>query len=186
MSGILDFVEEECANAAQLVDILDAQATLLHDGASDPNYRLLRDILHYCAHYLPAVLFPYEDCLIDYLGRHQPESQPLAETLRRRHERHGTLAIALHDMLDGVLSGHMVPRDRLTKETDAYITLLRDHIAPIERQLIGAARRLAREDLAAAERECAARLTTETRESLREEFTRLRLAIENEHNLSVD
>ncbi|MEX2479705.1 MAG: hypothetical protein WD928_02475 [Gammaproteobacteria bacterium] len=186
MSDLLDFVEEECAHAAHVVDILDAQAAILHDGASDPNYRLLRDIMHYCAHYLPAVLFPYEDCLLERLGQHQPELHQLAEALHRRHERHSVLAIALHNMLDGVLSGHMVPRGRLTKETDAYITLLREHIAPLERQLIEAAHKLASEDLAVAERQCAARLTAETRESLREEFTRLRSAIDNEHALSVE
>lgn len=138
MPTLLARIEEERAALARLLAILDKELDQLREPNSDPDYRLIHDIVHYCHVYPPLSLFRYEDSLFAYLAEHDPDWAALAATLRSRHARHAKLAAALYEMLEGVLSGHLIPRERLLKEAAAYVKLHRDHIASREAKLLSA------------------------------------------------
>lgn len=180
MTTVLDVVERERSALVRIIAILDTQLDHLRDTGSDPNYRLLHDIVRYCCVYPPLSLFRLEDALFAHLAERDRDLQQLADELRRRHQRHAKLAEALYALLEGVLAGHMIPRQRLLKEAAAYVRLQREHMASRETRLLAAtAAELDADELAALERHRDPDQPL-VQPGVEEEFTRLREDIEKE------
>lgn len=181
MSEFLNALGKQRARIARMVDIFDAQLEGLRDASGDPDYRLLREIARYFCHYPTSTHYPFEDRLYARLAELRPDYGEQARELARRHERHAGLAQALHDLLDGACSGHMVPRDRLLKEANAYVVLQREHMMPLAEALFAAAgTELGVADVAAVEAACGEHTDPEVRARVEEEFARIEKDIEEE------
>lgn len=181
MSDFLGELGRQRARIAHMVEVFDQQLERLRDSAADPDYHLLREMARYFCHYPTSTHYPFEDRLYARLAALRPELAEDVETLARRHERHGHLAQSLYGLLDGACSGHLVPRDRLLKEANAYVALQREHMMPLAQTLFEAAvATLDGESVAAFEAECDGHADAEVRARIDDEFSRIERHIEEE------
>lgn len=178
MSAFLETIATQQARIARMVDVLDAQLDSLRDSGRDPDYHLLREIARYFCHYPTSIHYPFEERLYARLVDARPSLRKKADLLRRRHARHARLAADVFALLDGACSGHLVPRDRLLKEANAYVVLQRDHMIPQSGELIKlAADALQEHDIDAVEKDCDAHADREVRRKIEDEFSRMETAI---------
>jgi hemerythrin-like domain-containing protein len=186
VANILDTLALEQAYIARMIDLLDEQLEILRDPTRDADYQLLREIARYFCHYPTAIHYPFVDTLFDYLAELEEGLKPRVGETKRRHERHARLVDDVYGLLDGVCSGHMIPRDRLLKEAAAYVALHRDHMAPIDAELFDAAcDRLSESDLETVEKRWNQHTAPSLRAKIEDEFTRMREAIEALHSEDI-
>jgi hemerythrin-like domain-containing protein len=114
----------EHGNFRKLLDLLEAQLYLFHKG-EQPDYSLMTDILHYMTHYPDGFHHPTEDVIFSYL----------LESGAR-----------LHENLQSVIAGTMMPRKMVEAPGLQYVTYYRTHMDTEESDLFLLAERLLRDD----------------------------------------
>ncbi|MGR8920335.1 MAG: hemerythrin domain-containing protein [Gammaproteobacteria bacterium] len=181
MPNLLQTIAADRAHIARVVTILDHELDALRDPSSDPDYRLLADILNYFRHYPTSVHYPNEDLVYSYLAEIEPAHAAMVEDLRRQHERQAGLAEDLFRRFEGIAAGNVGERGRLAEDADAYVALIREHMAPEDDALYeAAAARLGGEELAALETRAAEQLDPSIRKRIEQDFGSLLQSIEED------
>ena len=124
----------EHRNFHRLLDLLDREVAGLEEQDS-PAYDLLADIVYYLTHYPDSHHHLAEDEFFDIVCRQEPK---LVESVRELHQQHGVIATngaQLHQLLESVMSGGIVPRKQLQEAARQYIDAYRAHMA-YEEQLL--------------------------------------------------
>jgi len=133
----------------RLLDFLEEQMATFRAGA-DPDYELMRDVVHYLHHYADRFHHPREDAAFERLARRDPESEPQVKKLHQEHRAIDVAGEALLGRLDDILQGVVIERTTVEAAAALYLVYFRQHIATEENTILQrAARALTKEDWAA-------------------------------------
>ncbi len=135
MSRVLDHIHQDHRNMIQLLEILESEVKDLASG-SDHDYSVMSDIVDYFNHYPTHFHHPYEDKLFEWIGIENPSLRSLIDELQTEHEAQATLGNEMSMFLQGIRTGHMVPREAVVKDLTEYIRVQRDHIDKEEGRLL--------------------------------------------------
>ena len=126
--------KSEHANFLRLLDLLDAEIRVFHQGER-PNYDLMLDILYYLIHYPDHFHHPKEDVAMERLLKREPGSRPLASELALEHKVIAESGNVLFEQLQGVVSGAVMPRTAVEGPAATYAAYYRQHMAREEADL---------------------------------------------------
>ena len=144
MSTVLDRLHDDHRNMVRLLDFLDAEVEDLAAGR-DHDYQLLADAVNYFNHYPATSHHPVEDQIFQWLARWRPDLTSLVDELRLDHEEQGKQVRQMAVFMQGIVSGHMVPRQRIVDELRQFSAGQRDHINKEESKLLKETEKLLRE-----------------------------------------
>jgi len=143
VTDALALLREEHVNFGRLLDLLDAELALFHQGHS-PNYELMLDIMFYMTHYPDMQHHPTEDLAFAKLTRRDARLRPAVEELTRQHELLKESGAKLVLELEDIVNGSIVPRQEVERPGKAYVENFRSHIDREEAELFPIAARLLR------------------------------------------
>ena len=123
------------ANFAVLLDLLERQLDLFHQGES-PDYELMSDIMFYMTHYTDQVHHPREDLAFARIREREPEMEALVDELIAQHATLKAAGEALIRALDDIVNGSITSRARLEVPARAYVEMLRGHMRREETALL--------------------------------------------------
>ena len=133
----------------RLLQFLDAQLAAFRAG-DDPDYALMRDVVHYLQHVADVCHHPREDAAFERLVEHD---RTLEVPINRLLQEHRVLAAAgekLMLILEDVLEDVMVERGEVEAAAATYLVYYHHHLAEEEREILPrAAQLLTPEDWAA-------------------------------------
>ena len=138
-------LREEHVNFRKLLDLLEKQLDLFHIGES-PDYPLLTDILHYMTHYPDRFHHPKEDIIFARLVQRDPRVARKVEELARQHHAIAESGARIHENLESVLNGALMPRRMIEAPGLMYITYYRSHMEKEESDLFLLAETLLHDD----------------------------------------
>ena len=126
---------------ARLLDLLEAQVAMFHEGAW-PNFGLMLDIVTYLREYADHCHHPREDAAFEHLLLHDPS---LSLPINRLLQEYRVIVVAgeeLVEHLDDVIADAMVPRARIEAAAAQYLAYYRHHVGTEEREILPRAARL--------------------------------------------
>lgn len=144
MSAILEQLHRDHHNMVRLLDLLDEHIGAIAAGTED-DFRLVAEIIKYFNHYPTSSHHPYEDEVFNWVCRECPTLSEAVADLRSEHVLQAQLGEQVATFLQGVLSGHMVPRQKIVDELNAYSEVQRGHINKEEGHLLKETEKLLRE-----------------------------------------
>ncbi|MGI9292436.1 MAG: hemerythrin domain-containing protein [Pseudomonadales bacterium] len=113
---------------ATLQDGLERQTKQLAPGGK-PDYRILRDMLHYIAHYPDEFHHPLEDLIYERLVKRHHASTGDVEELLGEHQDMARDTKFLLNQLNAVCDGtHKPMRNQLRQDLQSYVEFYRVHI----------------------------------------------------------
>jgi len=134
---------------ASLLDFLQQQMTAFHEGG-DPDYELMRDVLHYLHHYADHYHHPREDAAFTRLVRRSPALRIPIMMLRQEHRVLAAVGETLLNYLEDILEEAVIARETVEAAAATYLVYYRHHLATEEREILPrAAQILEPEDWAA-------------------------------------
>ncbi len=133
---------------ARLLDFLEQQVTVFHDG-QDPDYELMRDVIYYLHHYADRYHHPREDVAFARLAQRDPELRPAINRLLQEHRVMAAIGEALLAYLEDILADTVIERATVESAAATYLVYYRHHLSVEEREVLPrAARFLTPEDWA--------------------------------------
>lgn len=141
MSLTLALWHADHVNFGRLLNLLENQFAIFHDGAS-PDYTLMLDIIYYMTRYSDAVHHPKEDRVFDIIKQRERSATDRVDQLCEQHVKLGRAGQDLARDLDDVINGSITPRERIEAKAREYVTLFRDHMRIEETQMLPLAARL--------------------------------------------
>jgi hemerythrin-like domain-containing protein len=141
MSATLAQWHEEHVNFAKLLDFLEAQLDLFHDGDT-PHYELMLDIMFYMTHYPDVIHHPKEDLAFARMKSREPRLAAVIEELDRQHiDLHG-MGGELVARLSDVVNGTITSRESVETLARDYIATFRHHMNFEENRVLPMAARM--------------------------------------------
>ncbi|HSS66646.1 MAG TPA: hemerythrin domain-containing protein [Gammaproteobacteria bacterium] len=131
---ILNQLDSDHGNVAQMLDILDKQLNKVHQ-MQTADFDLMRDVMHYMTRYPDRTHHPLEDLVIHKLIEHDSSARELGENILREHEGLATKGQAFLDMLVQVTDGAMVLREDIEAAGRDYVAFLRQHMEKEDERL---------------------------------------------------
>jgi len=131
----------EHVNFGRLLDCLEAQLVLFHDGGT-PHYELMLDIMFYMTHYPDVLHHPKEDLAFALIKEREPQAAPVVDALDEQHEELRRLGCELVVRLSDVFNGAVTTRMDIAELAHDYVETFREHIAFEERKMLPMAARL--------------------------------------------
>ncbi len=144
MSAIVEQLRQDHRNMVRLLDLLDEHSRAIAAGTED-DFRLVAEIIKYFNHYPTAAHHPCEDEVFNWVSEECPELSDAVEDLRADHVSQAQLGERAATFLQGVLAGHLVPRQKIVDELSAFSEVQREHIYTEEGHLLKAVEKLLRE-----------------------------------------
>lgn len=138
-------LQEEHVRFRKLLDLLEQQLDLFHVGET-PDYALLTDVLHYMIDYPDHFHHPKEDVIFSHLGKRDPRILQKVDELARQHHAIAEAGARLHENLENVLNGALMPRRMVEVPGLMYVTYYRSHMDREESDLFRVAESLLRDD----------------------------------------
>ena len=120
---------------AWLLRYLDGQLAALRE-EKEPDYALLRDVVHYLHHVAGASHHPREDVVFRLLAWRDPS---LAIPLSRLLQEHRVLDVAGEELLklvESVLEDVIVEREQLEAAAATYLVYYHHHLESEEREIV--------------------------------------------------
>ena len=134
---------------AQLLDCLEQELAEFH-GGEDPDYELMRDIVHYLHHYADRYHHPREDAAFARLLRYDPALKLSINRLLQEHRVLEAAGKTLLEHLGDILEDVVIPRATVEAAAATYLLYFRHHLATEEAEVLPRAARLLKpEDWAA-------------------------------------
>jgi len=127
MTDALAALREEHLNFGKLLDLLDAELALFHQGES-PNYELMLDIMFYMTHYPDMLHHPKEELAFAKLTRRDAGLRSAVEELTRQHELLRESGAKLVVELEDIVNGSIVSRQEVEGPGKAYVENFRGHM----------------------------------------------------------
>jgi len=138
----------EHVNFGRLLGLLETQLESFHRGES-PDYELMLDIMYYMTHYPDQIHHPKEDLAFARIVAREPGLRAAVDELLRQHEWLRESGAELVRVLDDIVNGSVVARDRVENPARAYLAGFRGHVQKEESEVFPAARALTATDWAA-------------------------------------
>lgn len=135
MSEILDHIHQDHRNMMTLLDLLEHDLRDLASG-DDHDYSLMANIIDYFNHYPAHYHHPFEDQLFDWIGNERETLRAEIDNLREEHQSQAKFLARLSTLIQGVQTGHMVPRAEIVDQMTQFIKLQREHIQTEEGHLL--------------------------------------------------
>jgi hemerythrin-like domain-containing protein len=142
---ILQTLADEHRYVDSLLGIIVEQTEAL-GGSGAVDFDILRDSLHYMAHYPDDFHHPREDLIFDRLSRRDLSSRADVEFLLEDHEKLHRLSESLLSDIEDVRSGREHDRAALKKDLDVYVREYRKHMSFEEGKVFENARHLLTEN----------------------------------------
>lgn len=139
MGGHIDVWETEHRNFARLLDVLEGQLALFHEGA-EPNYELMLDIMEYMISYSDRVHHPKEDLVFAKVAERDPAVGNAIGELSHQHQEMAVNGKHLHDRLENLLGGKILARRAIEEPARAYIDAFRTHMETEHQKIFSAVR----------------------------------------------
>lgn len=134
MSDTIDTWRRDHANFSRLLDVLEAQIGLFHQGRT-PNYALMRDIIYYMTHYPDLFHHPKEDLVYEKIKDIDGGARAVVEELMRQHVVLRQSGGRLLENLEAVTAGAMLARASVEAPGYTYISFFRDHMHKEESEI---------------------------------------------------
>ncbi len=139
-------LQNDHLNFRKLLRLFESQIALFHGGA-EPDYELMRDVMHYMTQYPDRYHHPAEDLIFERLLKRAPAAQPLVKALEKEHEELVAGGVEMLQMLDEVVSDAIIPRESVESSARTYVQQLVAHMDKEESTLFPmAAQQLTAED----------------------------------------
>jgi hemerythrin-like domain-containing protein len=135
MPDTLSLWHADHVNFAKLLDLLDEQLRLFHDGGS-PDYELMLDIMFYMTHYPDALHHPKEDLVFARIKEREASAAPKIDGLLLQHASLKACGEQLVHDLDDILNGSIIARERVEATARAYLQTFRDHMEIEETEIL--------------------------------------------------
>ena len=145
MAHIIQQLQKDHLNAARLLDLLEAQIGILHDGET-PDYLLMLDVMCYMRHYPDLFHHPKEDLVFEKLKERDPSARRIVDNLMQEHKALAEKGAQFFESLQIVVSESMVPRETLESQGRGYIAFLCSHMDKEEDQVFPLASKVLREE----------------------------------------
>jgi hemerythrin-like domain-containing protein len=143
MSKAIDVWRAEHANFTTLLDLLERELDVFHEGES-PDYELMSDIMFYMTHYADLVHHAREDLAFAKIKQRDTAIQPVLDELAEQHRQLKAAGEALLRALDNVIDGAISSRDHVEAPGRAYIAAFRGHMAKEETTMVPLAGKILR------------------------------------------
>ena len=127
MPDTLALWHSEHVNFARLLNLLDDQLSLFHDGGS-PDYALMLDIMFYMTHYSDVLHHPKEDLVFAKIKERDAAMAGIVDDLHRQHARIHTAGAELVRHLDDIINGTIASRASIEAAAREYVDGLRKHM----------------------------------------------------------
>jgi hemerythrin-like domain-containing protein len=124
---LLRQLRDDHRNMAILLKLLDGVVKNASAG-KDPDFELLGEIMRYMTVYPDAVHHPKEDILYERLRNEREDLTDGLDDVTTDHEAIARLSMKLRDDVDSIVAGSPVRRDKLIRDTAAYVERLRNHM----------------------------------------------------------
>jgi len=144
MNSTLATWHTDHVNFARLLDLLEAQLVLFHDGET-PHYELMLDIMFYMTHYPDAIHHPKEDLAFARIKERESGAAATVDELDRQHLELHRLGAQLVASLGDVVNGSVASRTSVEAPARAYVETFRRHMDLEEEKILPLAARLLRE-----------------------------------------
>jgi len=145
MANEIAKLRKEHVNFRKLLDLLETQLGLFHLGKT-PDYQLMTDILHYMIRYPDHFHHPKEDVIFSRLVERDSSVAQSVEELAGQHRVIAESGARLYENLEGVITGALMPRQRVEAPGLLYVTYYRSHMDKEENDLFVLAEQLLRDD----------------------------------------
>lgn len=146
MTQQLDQWDREHRTFSRLLDVFEAQLTLLH-GDSDPDYDLMLDIMEYLTSYSDRVHHPREDIIFAKVAERDPAVKQAVDELSKQHHEMAENGKALRARLQSILNGMIESRQSIESAGRGYVATFRRHMDKEYQNVFPAARKaLSQED----------------------------------------
>lgn len=123
----LDALHREHEHIVELVDVLTRQFDSLDRGGA-PDWQILADLLDYLVEHPDSDHTRFEARLLQRLAQRAPSCEPLAAALLARHHQLMAEGLQLRRLVEGILSGQVVPRSRLVRLGQDFVRDYRELI----------------------------------------------------------
>lgn len=134
MHPMIAELHQDHINFDRLLSLLERELMLFQQG-EDPNYFLVLDMVDYVENYPDLFHHPREDAIFSvYLETHRSGE----DTIRQLMDEHKALvehSRQLHELIEQVLQGSVLPRETIETELSTYINLQRSHLNAEEAQV---------------------------------------------------
>jgi hemerythrin-like domain-containing protein len=117
----------EHVNFDRLLNLLDDQLSLFHDGGS-PDYALMLDIMFYMTHYSDVLHHPKEDLVFAKIKERDSTMARIVDDLHRQHARIHAAGAELVHQLDDIVNGSIASRAAIEAAARDYVDGLRKHM----------------------------------------------------------
>lgn len=114
-------------NMALMLRLLERESNLIYDG-KEPDYGLLRDIMHYMTVYPDAVHHPKEDRLYAELKAFRPDLSTGFTRITMDHVHIAEQSRKLHTNIEAITLGNPVRRNAVVADALRYVNTLRGHM----------------------------------------------------------
>jgi hemerythrin-like domain-containing protein len=131
----------EHVNFAKLLDLLEAQLDLFHEGDS-PNYELILDIMFYMTHYPDVLHHPREDLAFAKIKEREKSAGPTVDELSKQHAQLREIGEELVRCLGDVVNGSISSRESVETPGRAYVADFRRHMRTEEKEILPMAAKL--------------------------------------------
>lgn len=135
MANSLSLWQNEHANFAKLLQLLNAQLDLFHQGET-PHYDLMLDIMFYMTHYPDVVHHPKEELAFARIRQRDKGANALLDTLDRQHAELHRLGRELVATLEDVVNGAIASRESIEGPARAYVATFRNHMQIEDTELL--------------------------------------------------
>jgi len=134
MSNQITKWKGEHAEFVRILDILESQIRLFHEGAPT-DYELMLDIVYYLTQFPDRFHHPREDVAFKRLAERVPSFQIRVRELLGEHKVIASAGRSLVEKLDGILGGAMLARESVEVDAATYIAYYRQHMVGEETDL---------------------------------------------------
>jgi hemerythrin-like domain-containing protein len=126
---------------AKLLDFLDREIAAFAAGGQ-PDYALMRDVIHYLRHYADRFHHPREDEAFARLVKREPDLELAVNRLVQEHRVIAAAGEALLECLQDVMNDIVIGRKTLEVAAATYLVYYRHHLATEESDILPRAERL--------------------------------------------
>jgi hemerythrin-like domain-containing protein len=127
VTNVLTELRQDHKNMGLMLSLLEQESDRLYDG-DDPDFELLRDIMHYMTVYPDAVHHPKEDRIYAELRAIRPDLSAGFKRITVDHRQIAELGIKLRDDIASINSSHFVQRKTIVADALRYVNMLRGHM----------------------------------------------------------
>ena len=116
-------LRKEHVNFKKLLDLLDAQLDLLHQGEA-PDYQLMTDVLYYMTQYADLIHHPREEAIFSLLVEHDSSVAQNVTELTGQHHELAESGAYFHEKLENINNGEceIMPLQEIEEPGRLYVT----------------------------------------------------------------